>query len=591
MDFSQWDKSWFVILLLPIVTSFILTFIIKRAAIHVSALDMPNERKVHKVPMPRCGGLAIYAAFLVGFMFYGQKSTQMLSILIGSFLIVLLGFFDDIKPIRAKLKFLVQIIAASIVVIYGKTYFNEITFLGLNFSFPVWFNIFLSIFFIVAVANAINLIDGLDGLAAGISSINFATIASIALVKDNLGGLDIVLSLLMLGSTLGFLGHNFPPASIFMGDSGSLFLGFMIAVISLLGFKMTTMTSLVVPLLILAVPVFDTLLAIFRRLLKGESIGKPDKEHLHHQILKMGLGTRKTVIIIYFINILFSVVSILYVVGDNRLAIGIYIVLMILLLILVLKTDILFKHKPKKTVDEDLLKMFDKTYDKEATKFYSILKENLKKEKRTFVVTANPEAFMIGLEKDEYKNMLLDENTTIVPDGIGLVKAGRMIGYDIKERIPGVDIAVKLLEYCDELKMKVYLFGSQHEVITKMEELVKRDYKGIKLVGVKDGYEKDKDAIFDDIYKKKPDVILVALGMPKQEELIYKHLDKFKKGIFVGVGGSFDVISGTKKRAPKIFIKLNLEWLYRILKEPKRLKRFWDNNVKFIFKVRKVKKR
>ena len=151
----------------------------------------------------------------------------------------------------------------------------------------------------------------------------------------------------MLGSTLGFLLHNFNPASIFMGDSGSLFLGFMISIIALLGFKAATLTSLIIPLLILAIPIFDTVLAIFRRLLKGESIGTPDKEHFHHQLLKMKFSTRVTVLIIYFINILFALVSIFYVLGDNEIAIAIYIALMILLLFLVLKTDILFDHKKK----------------------------------------------------------------------------------------------------------------------------------------------------------------------------------------------------------------------------------------------------
>ena len=151
----------------------------------------------------------------------------------------------------------------------------------------------------------------------------------------------------MLGATLGFLLHNFNPASIFMGDSGSLFLGFMISVIALLGFKATTLTSLIVPICILAIPILDTGLAIFRRLLKGESIGAPDKEHLHHQLLKMKFGTKITVLIIYVINILFSAVSIFYVLGDKEIAIAIYIVLMIALLFLVLKTDILFAHHKK----------------------------------------------------------------------------------------------------------------------------------------------------------------------------------------------------------------------------------------------------
>ena len=339
--------SIYLILLVTIVSSFLLTYLAKGIAHHVGAIDLPNERKVHKIPMPRCGGLAIFGAFLIGYMLYGEPTTQMLSILIGSFIIVLLGFIDDINSIRARTKFFFQIVAAAIVVFYGKTYFTEITFLGLNFNFPYWVNMFISVIYIVAIANAINLIDGLDGLAAGISTIYFATVAIIAFILNKIGGLDIILSLIMLGSTIGFLGHNFPPARIFMGDSGSLFLGFMIAVISLLGFKVATITSLVVPLCILAIPIFDTMFAILRRLLKGESIGKPDKEHFHHQLLKLNFGTRKTILIIYIINILFSAVSIFYTLGDNKLAIAIYVVLMIMLLFLVLKTDILFKHNLK----------------------------------------------------------------------------------------------------------------------------------------------------------------------------------------------------------------------------------------------------
>ena len=152
----------------------------------------------------------------------------------------------------------------------------------------------------------------------------------------------------MLGATLGFLFHNFPPAKIFMGDSGSLFLGFMISVISLIGFKVATLTSLIIPLVVLAIPIFDTALAIFRRLLKGESIGTPDKEHFHHQLLKLKFSTRTSIIIIYMINILFSVVSIFYVIGDTQQAITLYLLLMLALLFVILKTDILYNHKKKK---------------------------------------------------------------------------------------------------------------------------------------------------------------------------------------------------------------------------------------------------
>ena len=152
----------------------------------------------------------------------------------------------------------------------------------------------------------------------------------------------------MLGATLGFLLYNFPPARIFMGDTGSLFLGYMISIIALLGFKITTITSLVVPLCILAIPIFDTAFAILRRLLKHQNIGVADKEHFHHQLLKMRYSPTASILIIYFINILFAAVSIFFVLGDNKIAIAIYVALMILLLFVVLKTDILYDHTKRK---------------------------------------------------------------------------------------------------------------------------------------------------------------------------------------------------------------------------------------------------
>ena len=350
MNFIVNDHNILEILIITYIVSFLLVFVTKKLAVHVGALDMPNERKVHHKPMPRLGGLAVYGAFLFGYIMYGSLTTQMLSILIGSFIIVVLGFIDDIKPLRAKDKLLVQFIVASIVVFYGKLYFDEITLLGYTWFFPTIINQLIAMFFIVGAINAINLIDGLDGLSSGSSSIYFATIAIIAFILNQKQGLDIVLCLIMLGSTLGFLTHNFPPAKTFIGDCGSTFLGFMIAVIALLGFKVTTITSLVIPLLILAIPIFDTALAILRRVINHKKIGAPDKQHFHHQLLKMKFSPKVSILIIYGINILFSAVSIFYVLGDNQVAMVIYIILMILLLYIVINTDILFEHKKKRKV-------------------------------------------------------------------------------------------------------------------------------------------------------------------------------------------------------------------------------------------------
>lgn len=232
-----------------------------------------------------------------------------------------------------------------------------------------------------------------------------------------------------------------------------------------------------------------------------------------------------------------------------------------------------------------------KVCSKSQNEYFELLSKFLKNNEKKFIITANPETLTMAETDKEISKMLLDENNIVVPDGIAIVKACKMLNIPVTERIAGVDIAEYLLKEAAILKKKVYLFGSKQEVIDGMKKVIEEKYSGIKLVGATNGYIEDKDREFENIKKAKPDVVMVALGIPHQEKLIYKHLNEFDKGIFIGVGGSFDVISGHKKRAPKIFIKLNLEWLYRILKEPKRIKRFYDSNVKFLFKVKKDNKK
>ena len=324
--------------------------LVKQIALHIGALDIPNERKVHTKPIPRLGGLGIFMGFLIGYMIFGQSTIQMNSILIGSFIILLTGIFDDIKPISAKAKLFGQIFASCVIVFYGNILLNNITIFGLDINFGV-FAYPITMLFIVACTNIINLIDGLDGLSGGISSIFYLSTIIICFFQSRFMELELVLSLIMLGSTLGFLVHNFHPAKIFAGDSGALFMGFTIAVISLLGFKTTAITSIFIPLMILAVPILDTLFAIIRRLLKHQSISTPDKQHLHHQLLKMKFSHRNTVLIIYAITALFSTASILYTLNDTSdVFIGriIYGLLMIGVVIFVFKTDIITTRKEKK---------------------------------------------------------------------------------------------------------------------------------------------------------------------------------------------------------------------------------------------------
>lgn len=341
------DKYLIEIILITLIT-FVFTALIMpgiiRVAKHINAIDIPKDnRRVHTKPIPKLGGLGIFFGFLFGYMLFGVHSIQMNSILIGSFIIIITGIIDDINPISAKWKLLGQICAGLSIIFYGNILLNEITVFGQCIKFGIWaYPITLG--FILGCVNVINLIDGLDGLSSGITSISLATIGIIAFIQGRQGTLEITLVFIMLGSVLGFLLHNFNPAKIFAGDTGSMFMGFIIAVVSLLGFKGAMFLSFMVPLAILAIPILDTFFAICRRMIKKKPIFEADKDHMHHQLLKMNFSQRKTVLVIYFINILFSAAAILFTVGDSKMAIIIYFILLILAIWFILHTGILSQN-------------------------------------------------------------------------------------------------------------------------------------------------------------------------------------------------------------------------------------------------------
>ena len=334
---------------------------VKKMAEFIGAVDIPNKRKVHKDLIPRLGGVAIFLAFLLGYMLFARQNIEMISILIGSFIIILTGVIDDIKPLPPRYKFAGQLIAALVVVLYGGIVVNNISAFGFYIEFNQLVSKVLSVLFILGCINAINLIDGLDGLAAGIGSIYFLTIGIIAMLMGQTTSLDVSLTFIMLGATLGFLVHNFYPAKIFMGDSGSMFLGFIISVIALLGFKNVTFTSLIVPLFVLAIPILDTLFAIIRRMLKKQHISEPDRDHLHHQFLNMRFSHRNTVLIIYFIDILFAIASIIYVLKDPLWGQVIYTILLLIVVWLVAFTNII---TPKKPFEKSIKKIKSKISNK-----------------------------------------------------------------------------------------------------------------------------------------------------------------------------------------------------------------------------------
>ncbi|MBR5322870.1 MAG: WecB/TagA/CpsF family glycosyltransferase [Clostridia bacterium] len=227
-----------------------------------------------------------------------------------------------------------------------------------------------------------------------------------------------------------------------------------------------------------------------------------------------------------------------------------------------------------------------KIYGGSQEEYYSVLKKDLICGTRKFIITVNPEILIMSEKDNQISTMLLDQNASLIPDGIAVVKACKTLNIPITEKIAGVEIAEFLLKEADNQNKSLYLFGASNEVIELLVKKIAVCYPNAKLLGYSNGYVQDKEKVFDEIASLSPDICMVALGVPTQEKLIYKHLDRFEKGVFIGVGGSFDVISGAKSRAPQFFLKHNLEWLYRIMKEPKRLKRFYDNNIKFLFKIK-----
>ncbi len=297
-----------------LLTSFLSVPFVKNIAIKAKAIDIPKDgRRMHKTPIPRMGGLSIFYGFIVSILCFGNLNRELWAILFGALIIVIVGIVDDIKALPALPKLIAQIISAIIPVAIG----SRIDFVSIPFSDAATNIVFndiisyaLSVLWIVAVTNAVNLIDGLDGLAAGVSTIASASILFIALINGN--AFVTLISVCLVGACLGFLPYNLNPAKIFMGDTGATFLGYIMAVMSIQGmFKSYTLITFIIPVLILGLPLFDTSFAIIRRLVRGQPIMQADRGHLHHRLIDMGFNQKQTVSVLYTISALLGLSAII----------------------------------------------------------------------------------------------------------------------------------------------------------------------------------------------------------------------------------------------------------------------------------------
>ena len=303
------NRSFLIQLILTltvaILTSFLLTPSVKRLAYKIGAIDVPKDnRRMHRAPVPRLGGLAIFGGFLLATLLFAEISVQLRGILIGSLLIVALGVADDIYALPALPKLVVQIAAALVAALHG----NVIQFLSNPNIFSAasyvdlgWLSLPITLIWIVAITNAVNFIDGLDGLAVGVSAISTAAMLAIALLASE-GQVTLVLAAL-LGGCIGFMPYNLNPAKIFMGDTGATFLGYIMACLSIHGlFKFYAIISFAIPFLILGVPIFDICFAIIRRLAHGQNPMQADRGHVHHRLIDMGFDQKQSVAITYMLT-------------------------------------------------------------------------------------------------------------------------------------------------------------------------------------------------------------------------------------------------------------------------------------------------
>lgn len=292
--------------------SFAMTPIVKIFAKKVGAIDVPRDaRRMHKTPIPRLGGLAIFFGFLISILLFGRLESQMKSILLGAVLIVLLGVADDIHPLKPLVKLAGQVVAALIPVFSGVVVqrlmnpFAEGRYFELGvLAMP------LTVIWIVGVTNAVNMIDGLDGLAVGVSAIASITVFTIAVLVSE--GYIAVTMAALAGACIGFMPYNMNPAKIFMGDTGAMFLGYILATISIQGlFKFYVGISFAAPFIILGLPIFDTTFAIVRRLLKGQSPMHADRGHVHHRLIDMGFDQKQSVSILYMLSAVLGLAAVL----------------------------------------------------------------------------------------------------------------------------------------------------------------------------------------------------------------------------------------------------------------------------------------
>lgn len=338
-----------------LIVSFLGTPVAKTIAYKIGAIDVPKDtRRMHKKPIPRLGGIAIFAGFYISSIIFdtGYMTREIRGMLIGAIVIIALGMFDDVLALAAKKKFLIQIVATLIPTICGVRITHIPNFFdpnGASFILPVWAQYIVTVFWMLAILNSVNLIDGLDGLAVGVSGIMATCVMIIVILLQSPA--VAILAAGLAGACLGFVPYNFNPAKMFMGDTGSMFIGYTLAVMSIMGlFKAYAIIAFAIPFLIFGLPIFDMVFVSIRRILSGKSPMSADKTHLHHRLIDLGFSQKKTVLIMYGVAAVLSLTAVL-IAGEGFIRAAILVLIVFIVIMLV--SIIAYKHKVHKQIKED----------------------------------------------------------------------------------------------------------------------------------------------------------------------------------------------------------------------------------------------
>ncbi|MBN2593345.1 MAG: WecB/TagA/CpsF family glycosyltransferase [Sedimentisphaerales bacterium] len=735
-------KTYVTVYFGTLLLAMLLVPIISRLAKWYRLVDTPGPRKVHKVSIPRIGGIAFVIstlALVLGVFFlsndigesFRESCTEYIALLAGAVFMFAVGLFDDLHPVRGYIK-LLCLIAASLAICASGATISSIS-LGTSFEFETGLAAWpLTILWIVMITVCMSVIDGLDGLAAGVAAIVCGTMVLIALWSGQAA--MAILMLALLGSVTGFLIFNFYPAKIFMGDCGSMFLGFMIGAGSIVcQTKTSTLIGLAIPFLVLVIPVFDTgFVVICRRILDRRSVFAPDRSHLHHRLLDLGLRQITVVIIIYAVTAISASIGVLIITVQGGwsfvlLACGVLLMLSMFAclqcsyfrkILKALKRNRTIARKvkaerrifettqvkmresksfgawwdtlctmgkemrfqsiglwnrrngryvrkylwnapegksmsgntinlrlplnrngeaeceirtciladgyleqggrqamllsrlmdefppPEQEKEAEKLDLFSYTkrrpkieekvrdltntetlkkpvqiptsidvmgipvvpfesYDQALECIEGIIESNLKSR----WIAINPIKIYNAWHKPELLNILQQTDAGIC-DGVGVSITSKILyGRNIK-RCTGCDLFFKLLSLASQKNWGVYLLGASAESNAAARSKLQKMYPDLRIVGWQDGYFEDSQKVIEHINSSKAKLLFVAMGSPKQENWIQNNWQAINANICMGVGGSFDIASGTLKRAPKVFRMTGTEFLYRLICEP-----------------------